>query len=73
VLADTENKKCALGKECIMPAWDGICRKSLIGNRHGRGNAQRRIKRWKNVLKVDLDEVKCEALYRTDLIQTEIS
>jgi len=39
----------------------------IIGNLHGRGNVQRRIKRWKNELRIKLHEAGCEALYRADL------
>ena len=62
-----------LGKECITPARDGICKKKLIGNLHGRGNVQKCIKSWKSDLRMDLYEAGCEALYRADLTQAEIS
>ena len=60
-------------KKSITPARDGICRKKIIGNLHGKGNEQSRIKRWKNELRMDLYEAGCEALYRADLTQAGIS
>jgi hypothetical protein len=62
-----------MGKECITPARDDICRKKLTGTLHGRGNEQKRIKRRKNMLKMDFYEAGCEALYRADLSQARIS
>jgi len=47
--------------------------KKIIGNLDGRGNVQRRIKRWKNELRMNLYEAGCEALYRADLTQAGIS